>query len=169
MNENAITMKKEIRAVANYKAILISKNYITILLGIIALYLGIYKYIMSPLYILIVMNALPPILTFALKDYAEKYKLQALTNITEDKPFRLSNLKRKYRYSRVKYVANSISYLLALFLISLWQYKYNNSEDIQGILINVPVLILASGLALRFLTIIFFQIKLPYDVSHNKV
>jgi len=169
MNENAIVMKKEIRAVANYKAILISKNYITLILGLVSLVFGFLNYGMSSLYILILLNALPPILAFGLKDYADKYKLQILFDITEDKPFQLINLKRKYKYSRVNYVANSVAYLFALILIALWQYNYNTSFNKQSILVNTPVLILASGLALRLVAIIYFQIKIHYDLSHNKV
>jgi hypothetical protein len=169
MNEKAITMKIEIRAIANYRGVIISKRFLTLFLGLISLYLGVIKYAMSPLYILIILSALPPILSFALKDYAQKYKYKLLIELTQDKPFLLNVLKRKYKYSKVDYVATSISYLLALIFIGLWQYNYTTLENIHNTLEKVPVLILAAGLVLRFLTIIFYRIKLPYDLSHNRV
>jgi hypothetical protein len=124
---------------------------------------------MSPLYILILFHTLPPILIFALKDYAQKYKYPVLINATEDKPFLLNNLKRKYKYSKIKYITNSISYFITIILISLWQYNNNVTENINTSFVYVPVLILATGLALRLIAIIVYQIKLPYDLSHNKV
>jgi hypothetical protein len=169
MNEKAMTMKNEIRALANFRALLISKRYISFLLVLTSLYLGIMRYVMSPLYILIVFQVLPPIIAFTLKDYAQKYKYQLLINATNDKPFLLSHLKVKYKYSKVKYIANSISYVLAVILISLWQYSNKASNNINAFLVYAPVLILTTGIILRFLAILFYRFKLPYNLYHNKV
>ena len=169
MSENAIIMKKEIRAVSNYRALIISKCYLTSVLGIASLYLGFLRYAMSPLYILLLLNILPPILVIAFHDYGKKYKVKVLLSITKDTPFQLSSLKKKYKYSKLSYVTNSVSYLFALILISLWQFNYNTSVNINTGLIKLPVIILITGVSLRFLGSLFYKIKIRYDLSHNKV
>jgi len=169
MNENANIMKKEIRAVSNYRALIISKYYLTALLGITSLYLGFLRYAMSPLYILLLLNILPPVLVIAFNDYGKKYNVKVLLSIIKDAPFQLRNLKMKYRYSKLHYVTNSASYLFALILIGLWQYNYNTSANINTGLLKLPIIILTTAFSIRLLGVIFYQIKIPYDLEHNKV
>ena len=170
MNGKAATMKKEINAVAGYRALMISKYFITLLLGIASFYLGIIRYAMSPFYILLMLNILPPILNYALKDYAKKNIVnRLLAGFVEDIPFQLNMLKRKYKYSRLNYFSNSISYLFALLLLCLWQYNYNITENINELIIKLPLTILATGVSLRFLGIVVYRLKFPYDLSHNKL
>ncbi|MHB8132416.1 MAG: hypothetical protein ACYDEX_25975 [Mobilitalea sp.] len=169
MSENAIIMKKEIRAVSNYRALIISKYYLTSVLGITSLYLGFLRYAMSPLYILLLLNILPPILVLAFLDYGEKYNVKVLLSITKDSPFQLRNLKTKYNYSKLRYVTNSVSFLFALILIGLWQFNYNTSVNINTGLLKLPIIILTTCISIRFLGAIFYQIKIHYDLSHNRV
>ncbi len=169
MNENAMSMKIEIRAISNYRAIILSKYYLSLVLSLTSLYLGFLKYAMSPLYIVIILNALPPILMFALKDYAQRYKNKLLTSITNEPRFRLNSLKRKYKYSRLSYISNSISYLVTIVFIGIWQFSNSNFVNIVPLLINVPVIILVTGLVVRVLVKIIYQLKLPYDLMHNRL
>ncbi len=169
MNEKTKKMKKEIHAVASYRALLISKWFLSFLLLIMALYLGIISFPVSPLYILLFLNALPIIFTFAVNDYNKKGQIKLLQNLVKEDSFLLGTLKSKYKYTKLSYAANSISYLTAIALIGLWQYSYNMQYYVPGYLKNIPVLILTLGLAVRFLGIVFYQQKLRYDLSHNKV
>jgi hypothetical protein len=169
MNEKAIIMKKELRAVANYRALIISKNFLSFVLLIIALYLGIRRFPMSPLYILLFLNFLPAIFRFAANDYGMKSDNQYIKDLIKDETFLLSSLKAKYRYSRLNYVTNSVSYLISLILIALWQYNYNNQYYLSDFLKQIPVTVLAAGLVIRLFGVLFYNRKLPYDVEHNRV
>ncbi|MGB4659453.1 MAG: hypothetical protein WBI07_09750 [Mobilitalea sp.] len=169
MNENAITMKKEIRMIANYRALTQCKLILSLFLGITTLYLGYISYAVSPLYILILLNFLPPILTSALKGNQNNIKIKRLADALLDTPFQLSSLKRKYKYSKTKYFANMVSYILAIFLILCWQYNYLTSESSHTMLFYFPLAALCLGLITRLLLIIIYRIKLPYDLSHNRV
>jgi hypothetical protein len=167
MSEAAVIMKREIRLIAKYRALIISKYFITLLLCIMSLYLGIMRYALSPFYILLVLNILPPVLNHVIREYSGKNRL--LSDIRKDQPFKLKLLKNKYKYTRLNYVSNSISYLSALLLIGMWQYNYSASENMIDLIVPVPVIILAAGIFVRLLGIIFYQLKLSYDLSHNRM
>lgn len=169
MNEKASIMKKEIRAVAHYRALLISKWYLSFLLLIVGLYLGIKRFPISPLYILLFLNALPPIFSFAAKDYGSKSQNRILQDIITDKPFLLGTFIKKYKYSKLHYVSNSASYLISLILISLWQYNYNQQYYIPTFLKMTPIIILVTSITLRMLGIIYYRWKFPYDIAHNRL
>lgn len=169
MNEKTAVMKKEIRAIASYRALMISKWFLSSALLIIALYLGIRRFPISPLYILLFLNALPAILSYVVNDYSKKSQSKILQEIRKDDPFLLGNLKKKYNYTKLRYASTSISYLVAIALIGLWQYNYTVFYYIPVKLKNVPILILAFALAIRLIGIISYRLKLHYDLSHNKV
>lgn len=169
MNQKVNTIKTEIHTIANYQALLLSKYYITAILLLISLYLGFLRYNLSSLYILIVLNIFPHALSILIKDLAGKTENRILVGITIDNNFQLSKLKRKYLYSKLKYVSNSITYLITLFLIGLWQSRNNIDFYLRDDIKNLPFLVLLTGLSLRLLSILYYRIKLPYDLSHNKV
>jgi hypothetical protein len=169
MNEKTKIMNKEIHAIASHRALLISKRFLSFCLLITALYLGIRRFPVSPLYILLFLNALPIIFTFAAKDYNKKGQNNFLQNLVREDSFILGTLKSKYNYTKLNYVTNSISYLTAIALIGLWQYNYNMQYYISSNLKSIPVLILASGLTVRLVGIVFYQLKLRYDLSHNNI
>ncbi len=169
MNEKTTIINKEIHAIASYRALLISKRFLSAFLLIMALYLGIRRFPVSPLYILLFLNALPIIFTFAVNDYYKKGQYKLLKNLVEEKPFLLGTLKSKYKYTKLGYVSNSISYLIAIVLIGLWQYNYNTQYYVSVYLKNIPFLILSSGLTVRLVGIVFYHFKLRYDLFHNKV
>ena len=169
MNESASQMKKEIHIIANYRALIISKHFISLLLLAATLYLGIFRYPISPFYILLFLNILPYILNYAFRDYAGRYHSKLLISITQDIPFRLVHLKEKYKYTRLSYISNSFSYLLALLLLCLWQINYNTTADMVPTIAILPVSILITGLALRLLGVFLYFIKVPYDLSNNRL
>jgi hypothetical protein len=169
MNDTASVMKKEIRLIAGFRALIISKYLLSLLLGFITLYLAQKNLTVSPLYVLLFLDLLPQIISYALKDYAKKSDHKILKAITEDHEFKLKQLKSKYKYTKLHYFSNSVSYLLALFLICLWQINYSHSMQNYPGLVNAPLFLLATGLLVRFFGVIFYQFKLPYDLRHNKL
>lgn len=167
MNDKAVDMKNEIRSIANLQALIISKRYISVALIAAAFYLSAMGEAVSSLYILLFLNLLPPILSYSFKNTTWRNKwLQALI---KEEPFRLNNLKIKYKYSRINYISNSIAYLFTMLLIFLWQINYSNNEVSNYILSRLPLLILATSITLRFLAVVLYRIKLPYDLLHNRV
>lgn len=169
MNETANIMKKEIRLIAGYRALIISRYILTTLLGIITLYLGQKNYAVSSLYVLIILNTCPYILIYALKDYAKNSSNKFLKAVTEEKEFKLKLLKSKYKYSNVSYFANSVSYILALLLICLWQLNYNRTMYGHPFLKTLPLEILVFSLVVLVIGVIFYQIRIPYIIRHNKL
>jgi hypothetical protein len=169
MNKETTNMKMEIRAIANYQALIISKYYINIMLILITLYLGFFRYNLSSLYILIVLNLFPNALAVGIKDYVKKTGNRILTTITTDNSFQFNILKQKYKYTRLKYVSNSITYLITLILISLWQYRNYIDQYLRYEVKNLPLLVLMTGLFLRLLGILYYRLKLSYDLYQNKV
>lgn len=168
MNNKAIVMKNEIRTLSKYRSLILSKYYLSITLGLISLYLGVMRYSASSLYILLVLISLPSILTYMLSDLAKKSKYVFITKFNQDSPFLLSYLKRKYRYTKTKYIANSISYFITLILLCLWYINYSSSKYMQPYLIKIPIYIMVSAILFRLLVIFFYQHKLHYDLINNK-
>lgn len=160
-------MNNEIRVIARYRALIISRYFITLLLLIMSLYLGFIRYALSPFYILLALNVIPTILNNVFKEYTGKSKL--LMEITKEQTFKLIYLKGKYKYSRLNYVSNSIAYLITLLLICLWQYNYSTSGNIYKIIVYVPAIILVTGVFLRLLGNVFYLFKLKYDLSNNRM
>lgn len=169
MNKTASQMNKEIRIIANYRALIISKYFISVLLVAATLYLGVFHYPASPLYILLFLNILPPILNYALKDYAGRSNKNSFLKITSDQPFKLSRLKEKYKYCSLSHLSNSVTYLVALLLICLWQVNYNSFADTAPAISIIPISTLITGLVVRFLGIMIYMFKFPYDLSHNRL
>lgn len=169
MSEKATLMKYEIRAIANYKALMISKYYIALLLSLVSLYLGYLRYNPSSLYILFILAVFPYAISVGLRDYSGRGKNRFLIRITLEKDFLLSNMKKKYKYTTINHVANSIAYPVILVLIGLWQFRNNSAFGMNDLLRNIPSFILMTGLLLRLLGTIFYRLKLPYDLLHNRV
>lgn len=169
MNDTAILMKNEIRSISKYRALLLSKYYLNIILGFTSLYLGAKQTAISSLYILIFLDFLPPILVFALKDYSSKYKNNKfLQDITQEDAFQLKHLKKKYKYTKIGYIANAAAYIFTMILICLWQLNYYYVGNLNDFLRKLPLLTLATSVTLRFLAVIIYRIKLPYNIMHNK-
>ena len=169
MNEKAAIMNKEIRAIAYYRALIISKLFLSFTLLAVALYLGLLRLPISPIYIMLFLNALPPIFSFTANDYYKKSHNKILQDIIKEDPFLLGSLKRKYKYTKLRYVTNSVSYLISLFLMALWQYSYSQQHYLPDYLKSIPIILLSSGIMIRLLGNWFYQLKLRYDLSHNKV
>lgn len=169
MEEKASVMQNEIRLISKYRSLIISKYYLTLLLSLTSLFLGLMQLPVSPLYILLLLNVLPPILSLAIIDYSQKHNNKILCNITQENTFQLDTLKSKYKYSNMNYFSNSTTYLITILLICLWQINYNNAESINTLLRKLPLVILISGLILRFLSVLIYRAKFNYDLSNNRV
>ena len=168
MPNKAFQMNQEIRAIAAYRALVISKYYIAILLAMLSLYLGYLKINMSSLYIIIVLLAFPPLITSGMRDYSKKTS-NVIMKLIQEEPFHLGELRKKYHYSRLDYLANSVVYLVTLLLIMMWQFRNHIDPTLPDYLRNMPFIILALGLFFRLICLLFYRIKLPYDLTHNKL
>jgi len=169
MNNKAYAMKNEIRAISGYRALIISKFFLSVSLILSTLYIGFFGYQISPFYIFLVLNLLPPILSYALKDYVKRYQFKLLKQIAEDTPFHLSTLKKKYHYSRLGYVTNSISFLFSLVFLFLWQYNCSTTPNTISTILYQPTFFILTSILIRFTGIIFYRIKLPIDLVNNRV
>lgn len=162
-------MKREIRIIANHRALMLSKYIMTFVLSIISLYLGMKKYAPMSLYILLVLNALPPILSSFFRDYSSNNPDKPLVKSLEDIPFQLNMLKNKYKYTKLSYLTNTVSHSISLILTLFWQINYNRREDLSVILSRTPTVLLLIFIFLRFSMVFVYHIKLRYDLSHNKL
>lgn len=169
MNEKSLLMKNEIRIIARYRALMISRYYFIVSLSLITIYLSILKLAPISFYILITLAVLPSILEYIILDHLKNHKTQYLNNIASEQPFCLSTLKKKYHYTRISYFTNSITYLFVLFFICLWQINYSLYAEYGPIASKLPYITLISGLTLRFLAVIIYKGKLPYDLSSNRL
>jgi hypothetical protein len=167
--DKAAAMKKEIRAVSNYKAMRISKYYISICLFLSAYVVGYFDYAASPVYILLVYLTLPSILAFAFQDYAKRYHNKFIAYATKEEPFLLNSLKQKYHYTRTGYTSNSISFVFILILLCTWLYNLSTIVNVNLIVFFLPVIIIAGGVLIRLFGSIIYQIKIPYDISHIRL
>jgi len=168
MQNKAYQMRKEIRLISKYKALGLSKNFMSICLVISTIYVSLQRYPVSPLYILFLLHVLPPILSFAIKDYANRYHNKILIYLSKENPFLLSALKRKYHYSRINDSSNTFSFYFTLIMLILWQYNYITMYYIESWHLYIPVIILSVALFIRSIGTIFYQFKLHYDISTNK-
>lgn len=148
---------------------MITKYYLTIALTISFLLLVIVGDTESAFYILLTLNAIPPILSFILKDYSKKKAHSYLFTFIEDNRFILDNLKCKYKYQKIKHITNLISYLIALVLLILWQYTYLSKDRIIQQFIYLPTALLVSSLFFYLILIVFYIIKIKYDLTNNNL
>ncbi len=169
MSEKATSMKYEIRTVANYRGLMISKYYLAVSLLLTSLYLGFLRYNLSSLYILFILAVFPYALSAGLRDCSSKGKSSFLARLASEKRFLLSNLQKKYKYTHISHTANSIVYPIILILIGLWQFRNGSVPGMDDYLRNLPAFLLLTGLLLRLAATIFYRLKLPYDLSHNRV
>lgn len=165
----ATAMKKEIRSLSNYRSLQICKLFISVSLVIASFYVGLLDYAASPVYILLFYLVLPPLLSFILKDYNEKHNHPFLQSLIKDQPFLLNTLKKKYHYNKLNYTVNTISFFFVLFLLCLWQYNLSTMETVNKIASALPKIIITGGVLIRIIGSILYQLKLPYDLSHNKI
>ncbi len=170
MDSKSDIMKNEIRHISRYRALTVSKYYLCLVLAIISVYLGIYNFPSTPsLSILFILAILPPILAFIIKDYAQKSKNKFIKNISQESSFLLSTLKKKYKYSKINYFTNSITYLICILLICIWHISFKRINYINETLEKLPVLTLITGLTLRYVLVIVYRIKLPFNLMRNKI
>ncbi len=169
MSEKAAAMKKEIHLLSKYRSLMISRYFLTLVLSIIAIVFAFFKYNMAPLYTVILLNAFPPVLSYIITDYIKKTKHPLLIEFTKEEAFLLINLKMSYRYSRMKHLTNSVTFLIAMVFLALWQYSFSTWAVIPSYLKKLPVSILCASLLLRALGIPFYQIKLHYALIHNRI
>ncbi len=169
MNNKAIIMKKEIRLLSQYRSLIISRNFLTLILSVTAIGFSFFHYNMAPLYTVILLNAFPPILTYAIQDNVKNARYPFLITVAKEETFLLEHLKKRYRYSRLKYLSNSITFLIAMLFLALWQYNFSTKASVSPYLQKLPVIIMAAGLLLRIIGIPFYRTKLRYDLTHNKL
>lgn len=170
MSDKAFIIKKEIIIISRHRALVISKHILTFVLSSLALYVGIRGYAVSPLYILLVLNALPPILTSSIHNYNQQKSANKVHHFTNtNQIIVLIGLKNKYRYSRIRYIANSVAFITSLFLLSIWHYSYQIAPIKEPVLNLLPFILLLSIILFRILLYIVYRVKIPYDLSHNRV
>ncbi len=169
MNEKAMIMKKEIRQLSQYRSLIISRHFLTLILSITTIAFVTGNYNMAPLYTVILLNIFPPVLEYAISDNIKNAKLPFLIALAKEETFLLSHLKKKYQYSRVKYLSNSVTFLIAMLFLALWQYNFSTKALVPPYLQKLPVIILSSGLFLRIIGFPFYQVKLHYDLTHNRL
>lgn len=162
-------MRNEIIKTSRYQALIISRYYMSICLGVSFLILALAGYTVSALYIFLILNIMPSILSYIIKDVANNRNHVFLKSIVKETPFLLGNLKKVYHYTKLTHIANAISYVVALLLLLLWQYNYTTRGGIQATFTYLPTGILFSSVILRILCFFWYVWKLPYDLSHNKL
>ena len=163
------TIQLEIIKISSYRPLIISKYYLTTTLAISFLLLVLAGDTESAFYILLTLNTIPPILSFVLTNYSKKKTNSYLFTFIEDDRFILDNLKGKYKYRKIKHITNLISYLIALLLIMLWQYTYLAKGGIIQQFIYLPSALLLSSLFFYLILIVFYIIKIKYDLANNNL
>jgi hypothetical protein len=169
MTNTAFTMKQEIRSVSVHRALILTKYMINLSLLIISIYLFYKAYALIPMYIFIIYNIMPIFISNVVKDYIKKHPESQLSIHIDKKDFQLNQIVRKYKYTPLRSFSNTISFFICILFLILWQYSYYMSPQENGILSRSPVIILACAFVLRFLFQVFYQIKIPYDLMHNKI
>ncbi len=169
MNDKANIMKNEIRQISKFRGLLFSKYYLCFVLSVITFISGIYKFPLTPLYVLLFLILLPPIIAFTLKDYSQKSSNKILLRLLFEETYMLNNLRKKYKFSKIGYFVNQCAYLISMLLICLWQISFKHLSITNSLIEKLPFLLLITGLIIRYLAVIIYRIKLPYDLMHNKV
>ena len=161
-------MQKEILKISTYRALIISRFYMSICLAISFFLLVFSGYSEAAFYILLIVNLMPAILSYIIKDFAARTQKTFLTALIRESPFLLDTLKKKYNYTKLRNFTNSVSYITALLLLLLWQYSYP-AGGLPAYLLFLPTGILMSSALLRILGIPFIYWKLHFDLSYNRI
>ena len=162
-------MKREIRLISSYRSLMIGKYFLNLSLAFSIYQVVIHRLAISPLYILFLLNVLPPIITFCIIDYNHKHDNIKFKDFTYDRPFLLTTLKKKYNYHINLYLSNSISYLFSLVLLVLWHINYFYISKPNYWIVYLPIFIITSSLFLRIGVYWFYRLKLPQDIIQNKL
>lgn len=168
-NNKKGTIQSEIIKTSLYRSLIITKYYLTTFLAISFLLLAVAGYTESAFYILLSLNAIPPILSIILKDYSKKQPDSWLFSFMEDNAFILDNLKAKYSYLKIKHITNFVSYLITLVLLILWQFTYLSKGGILQQFIYLPTILVVSSLFVHLMLFVFYIFKIKYDLSNNRL
>lgn len=152
--------RSEIITLSNYKGIMVGKKFLNITLTISVIIVAFYKLALSPLYILILLNALPSAIAFILRDYQG--------SLLQDKDFDLKYLKDKFQYTKSNYVFNIISFSLSVFLVLLWQINYATLNKGYFWFMFLPSFISITSIIIRFAVSIYYRITLAKEIMHHK-
>ncbi|MBE5966698.1 MAG: hypothetical protein E7255_06990 [Lachnospiraceae bacterium] len=163
------TMRKEIFKISAYRALIISRIYLSLCLAVSFFLLSLAGSTEAAFYILLILNLLPVLLSYLIKNAAVATQKVFFIALTKEPPFLLNNLKKKYKYTKLHHFTNSVSFTAALLLLLLWQYNYHTKGGIQKSLLFLPTGILLSSMLLRILSIPYYYWKLHIDLSCNRI
>lgn len=163
------TIQSEIIKTSLYRALIITRYYLTICLTISFLLLAIAGYTESAFYILLALNTMPSVLSFIVTDYSKKKPDSWLFFSIKDNTFILENLKTRYGYKKIMHITNFVSYLITLVLLILWQYTYLSKGGIIQQFIYLPTILILSSLLVHLVFVVFYIFKIKYDLSNSKL
>lgn len=153
MSEDANAKKMDLLfyRVAAYRGLILSGYVLSALLALSFLFLIFTKYkTPSPLYLLFLYSILPYLIHTLLE---QKY---AIHQKKEDCLFPL--FCHKYRYSKLRHSAASISYLIAFFMLAAWHLSYMLHPGKPVLVCRLPDCIAAVSLLVRLIATTCYRI-----------
>lgn len=153
MSDDTTAKKMELlfHRVAAYRGLVLSGYVLSVLLALSFLCLLLTEYkTPSPFYLLFLYSVLPYLIRTLLEQKAAKQKKE------EKNLFPL--FCHKYRYSKLRHTAASISYLIAFFLLGAWHFSYAFRSGTPAFLCRLPDCIAAVSLFVRLAATICYRI-----------
>lgn len=155
---NRKEINKEIYMVSSYRALMIAKYSLSLILFLyMILATALTKVSSSPLYILLSIYFIPIVLVYFLNQLKSQRK-------TSDKKYNLPFLLKKYHFKQECYFTNSISFLFTCLLLGLWQYKTNTLYSVS-LFSFLPTIILLINISIRVFFTIYYIFKIHHDYS----
>lgn len=156
MNKRLNQMNYEIIQFSKYRSLMITKYYLMIMLFLSSNFYIYLRYSAIPLYIFISLVFLPMLFG----ELFDKF-------IPKENSYLLSTLRKKYQYTHKKYYGNNIGYFYIVFLLMLWQFRYQIKPPIISFMTYYPVFLIFSSFAIRFAGIIIYTSKIKHQLSNS--
>lgn len=151
-------MDLEIKNLSKYRSLIISRWFINVELFLFTFYLVMNMKSITTMIIILAFNISIMIIRDMLSSRLKKEKVI------------FSMLRKKYGYSKLDYVTQSIAYAWCIFLMVLWQITLSKVMPYDIYFLNyTPTFIILISLLIRIIGEIFYNIKIRLDLKGNKI
>ena len=148
-------INKDALYIANHCALSLAKRCLTIMLiasFVVTILIGADS--IPSFYILLTVNLFPYIISYMIR--------------TEDRETLLPDTAKRYHYTWLNYRSNSMSFLLNILFLFLWQQRNLNKEHPCTLIMYLPLMILFIVVIIRLVAIPYYRFKIHHILLYGE-
>lgn len=116
---------------------------------------------------LLSLESYPPLYILAAHNLFPLFLQQVINKRQDSTPFILPLFAKKYKYSRIKYHSNAMSFLCTCFFLFLWQQSELRNYTNIGLQSLIPTFILFVIVVYRFAGILYYSKKFDHMLTYG--